>query len=141
MTPSEEWIRVLIAGGALAVLGEALRGFVQRRKMKADVARTHVDTVDVNVRIAGDLRDEALDDWRRARDDLRELRQEFDQYRADADSRMAEMAAELRSERAEKEHVKQNAERIAAENEALKERVRHLENEVASLKANGGSHA
>jgi DNA-binding helix-hairpin-helix protein with protein kinase domain len=110
-----------IVGGLVAGLGPFVTALVLLRKAPAEAR-------EINVRIAGDLRDGAVEDWQRARDDLAGLRDEFEQYRADTDARMAEMAAELRAEKAEKQAVK-------AENDRLRRRVDELEDEVAGLKA------
>lgn len=131
-----DWLRVLIYGGGGALLLEAVRTVSQRRQMGADVGKKKADTVDVNVTIAGRVRDEAVEDWERARTELAAMRdrltereREEAQYRRDVEGRLAELGAELRAEKAEKLAVKR-------ENSELKARVDELEAEVARLKAN-----
>lgn len=69
--------------------------------------------------------------------ELADLRREFNQYRIDTDLRLAEQAAEVRAARAGEREAQRQAEAYMSENEHLRERVKALETEVATLKANG----
>lgn len=116
-------LAALVAG-----LGTFLLGVAAYRKWGPEARKITVDTVEVNVRVAGELRDDALSDRQAAREELAVLRRDFQQYRADTDARLAELSAQLRAERAEKVAVKQ-------ENEKLRARVDELETEVTRLKS------
>jgi gas vesicle protein len=122
-------------GGVILALASLLGAIAAYRKFGPEARQIEVKIVDTNVTIADRLRDGAVADWERIRGELDDLTTEFRQYRLDTEGRLAEMSAELRAERAEKEHVKQ-------ENERLRDRVKALETEVASLKVNGhGPHS
>ncbi len=127
------WAYILVG---LAAFPASLAGAVALlRRLPSETRKLTVETVDVNVKIAGDLRDDALHDRQQAREDLTALRREFDQYRADTDARLAEMAVEVRAARAGETEAKRQAESYRAENEELRGRVDELETEVAQLKA------
>lgn len=131
----------IIVGLAVAV-GPILTTLVLLRKAPAESRKISVDTVDVNVSIAGKLRDVAVRDWERIDAEMEDLRRDFNQYREDTDARLAEQAAEVRAARAGEAEAIRKAERYAEENNELRERVQSLEHEVASLKANGaGPHS
>ncbi len=114
--------------GLAVVLGPIVTALVLLRRAPAEARKINVDTVDVNVKIAGVLRDDALDDRKAAREDLAQLRTDFDNYRTATDKRITDLLAELRGERAEKAE-------LAAENAALVERVTTAERRVDELEA------
>jgi uncharacterized protein (DUF3084 family) len=137
---------VYLVGGVIAVGAPTLTAIALWRKVPAESRKINVDTVDVNVKIAGELRDDAVADRQAARDDLRQLREDFEAYkrdtareraqerreweayRDDCDSRVSALAQELQTERDEKAA-------LARENSALMGRVTELEAEVRTLKA------
>lgn len=145
------WVYILTGLGTLftGLVGALLL----LRRFPLESRKLTVDTVDVNVKIAGALRDDAMEDRQAAREELAALRREFEQYRTDTDKRLAELSTALRSEKAE--NVRLQAERDAAIQRAqqverdsaeeisrLQGRVDALEGEVRELQANGnGSHA
>ncbi len=114
--------------GLAVVLGPIITALVMLRRAPAEARKITVDTVDVNVKIAGELRDDALDDRKAARAELAQLRADFDNYRTSTDKRIADLLLELRGERAEKVA-------LAAENAALVQRVTTAERRVADLEA------
>jgi chromosome segregation ATPase len=120
------WVYLVV--GIAAVLGPVITAVVLLRKAGGETRKITVETVDVNVNIAGRLRDKAIEDWERIGSELDAIRTEFDQYKRDTDARMAELTTELRAERAEKQAVKR-------ENDRLRERVSDLEAEVERLKS------
>lgn len=144
------WVYVLTGIGTLLTGG--VGAYVLLRKYPLESRKLTVETVDVNVKIAGALRDDAMEDRQAARDELAALRAEFDQYRTDTDARLAELGTLLRSEKAENERLRierdeavarvASVEREAsAEISRLRERVQTLEGEVRELKAGAGPHA
>lgn len=123
------WAYILV--GLAVVVGPTLTAVVLLRKAPAETRKITVDTMDVNVNVAGKLRDKAVEDWERMGRELDELRGEFNSYKADTQDRLAELSAELRAEKAEKRAVK-------TENDRLRKRVDELEAEVTRLKAFNG---
>lgn len=114
------------------------------RRLPGETRKLTVDTVDVNVKIAGELRDDAVSDRQQAREELAALRAEFNQYRTDTDARLIELGTQLRGEKAENRRLTADLQRrddaIAERDERidrLQERVEELESEVRELKANG----
>jgi phytoene dehydrogenase-like protein len=137
---------VYIVGGVIAVVAPTLTAVALLKRAPAENRKINVETVDVNVKIAGDLRDDALSDRQQARADLAQLRSDFEaykqeiardraleraeweDYRQTCDARMAELAEELATERREKVA-------LAEENGRLLARVSELESEVRDLKS------
>jgi chromosome segregation ATPase len=144
------WAYVLT--GLATLLTGGVSAYVLLRKYPLEHRKLTVETVDVNVKIAGALRDDAMEDRQAAREELAALRAEFEQYRADTNKRLAELGTLLRAEKAENERLRSERDRAVAlteqiEREAaeeisrLQERVQVLEDEVRELRANGGPHA
>lgn len=136
------WGSVLV--GVAVVIGPVITAIVLLRKQPAESRKLTVETVDVNVKIASDLRDDAVADRKQAREDLAALRAEFDQYRIDTDARLIEMATELRAERARSTHLEREIDQKDADIahrdaviDGLRGRVDTLEDEVRTLKAKG----
>lgn len=141
-----------ILGGIGTLLTGLISAYLLLRKFPLESRKLTVETVDVNVKIAGELRDDAMEDRQAARADLAALRAEFDQYRTDTDKRLAELGAALRGEKAENQRLRSERDAAVArtarvEKEAgkeisrLRKRVDDLETEVRELKANGGPHS
>lgn len=65
---------VYLALGSLTGVGSLLTGLALFLKYRPESLKIQVDTTDVNVRIAGDLRDDAVEAWREARAELDELK-------------------------------------------------------------------
>lgn len=128
-----EW--VILIGGVGTFIAAVVAAVVAVRKLPAEAQKINVDTVDVNVRIAGNVRDQAVEDWQRVRGELDELRKEFDQYKKDTDDRLAEQATQVRAARAGEAEAKRKADQYRDENQELRARVDELEAEVARLKA------
>jgi predicted nucleic acid-binding Zn-ribbon protein len=134
------WLYLL--GGIAAFISAVVSAVVVLRKLPAEAQKINVDTVDVNVNIAGRLRDQAVADWERISRELADLRKEFDTYKEDTDARLIEQAAEVRASRADaraardgEAEAKRKADQYREENEELRTRVVQLEDEVARLKA------
>lgn len=121
--------------GFLGSAGALLGGIAAYRKWGPEARKINVDVMDVNVRVASDLRDDAWESWHRIRNEMDALRNEFDQYRKDTEIRMTELSTALRSERALREHVQEENGHIRTENKHLRDRVASLEAEVSSLKS------
>lgn len=123
----------LIVGVAVGV-GPTLTAVALLRKAPAETQKINVETVDLNVTYASRVRDLAVADWERVGRELDHLRKEFDQYKRDTDDRLAEQATEVRAARAGEAEAIRKADRYAAENAQLRERVEVLEAEVDRLK-------
>ena len=144
------WAYVLT--GMATLLTGGVSAYVILRKYPLEHRKLTVETVDVNVKIAGDLRDDAMEDRKAAREELAALRAEFDQYRRDTNARLSELGTLLRSEKAENERLRSERDAAVAQTERvereasaeisrLRDRVQTLEGEVRELKANGGPHS
>lgn len=125
----------------MTALGALLGGMAAYRKWGPEARKINVDVMDVNVRVAGDLRDDALEEMRRYRADMLALREEFNQYRSDTERHLAEMSAALRGKVAENRHLKAELKRRDADIaerdsriDELRDRIVELEREVAGLK-------
>lgn len=127
------WAYIML--GLAAVIAPILGAMVLLRRQPAETKKITVDTVDVNVKLAGDVRDLAVRDWKRVGEELdaeraklTRLADEFAAYREQNDASMRKVLDELRGEREEKRI-------LAVENTELKRRVTELEAEVAQLKS------
>lgn len=134
------------AAALITALALLIGAIVAYRKFGPESRKISVETVDINVKVAGenvriasDLRDDAWEQWAKATEDIQKLRAEFDQYRRDTEARLAEMSVEVRAARAGEVEAKRQAASERAENKKLRTRVQTLEREVASLKANGST--
>lgn len=132
---------VTVVLGAAASVGTLLVGLAAYRKWGPEARKIKVDTVDVNVKIAGELRDDAWESFDRLRNEMKDLRKlresdrlEFEQYQHDTEARMTELSVAVRSEKALRMTVQQENVHIREENRQLRERIATLEQEVASLK-------
>ena len=65
---------VILVLGSLGSIGVFLTGVAAYLKYRPERTKITVETADVNVRIAGDLRDDAVEAWRGARAELDELK-------------------------------------------------------------------
>lgn len=133
--------------GLFGSLGAFLAGLAAYRKFGPEARKINIDTVDVNVKIAGELRDDAWESFDRLRTEMKDLRQlresdrlEFEQYQHDTESRMTELSVAVRSEKALRVTVQQENVHIREENRQLRERIATLESEVASLKTRSGRY-
>lgn len=137
------WAYIVV--GVAVVVGPVATALVLLKKQPAETRKITVDTVDVNVKVAGELRDDAVEAWRLQKQATTDLRAEFEQYREDTEQRLLELAAELRGKVAENQHLRDEIGRRDRAIEHRDERIEHLEGEVAELKKkvarleNGGS--
>jgi hypothetical protein len=90
------WVYLVV--GIAAVLGPVITAVVLLRKAGGESRKITVETVDVNVNIAGKLRDKAIEDWERIGRESKSLREEFDQYRKANDERVAGLVRDLNHE-------------------------------------------
>lgn len=127
------WAYILV--GLAVVVGPIITALVLLRKAPAESRKVKVETVDVNVRIAGELRDDALEDRKRMQDELLGLRKEFDKYKRDTDAKLDRLTSDLVAAQAELQRERAEKDRVKRENARLTERVAELEQEVARLKA------
>lgn len=84
-----------ILGAALTLAGPYLAFRLATRKWPVEKQKITVDTVDVNVMVAGRLRDYALDDRARMKKDLDDLRAEFHKHKAETKSQLRLYGARL----------------------------------------------
>lgn len=126
------WAYVLV--GCAVVVGPLLTALVLLKKQPAETRKITVDTVDVNVKVAGELRDDAVEAWRLARDATAALRVEFEQYKTDTDARMLELSSELRGKVAENQHLRTELDQRDQTIVDRDRRIGLLEDEVRELK-------
>ena len=144
------WAYVFV--GVAVVLGPLLTALILLKKQPAETRKITVDTVDVNVKVAGELRDDAVEAWRTARDELtaatraiaqlkldREADQDaantkFERYKADVEERMESLTEQLRGKIAENTHLVAELERRDSTIVDRDRRIGQLETEVRELK-------
>lgn len=93
MTPPV-WAYVLV--GLALVIGPVITAWALLRKVPAETRKLSVETVDVNVRMAGELRDDAYEDRRRMKEDLDALRAEFRGYQSEMTQRIEAQDSKIR---------------------------------------------
>lgn len=123
--------------GIVGAVGTFLAGVAAYRKWAPESRKINVETIDLNVNIAGRLRDDAIDSWERAREERDALAKRVNDLtvRVEAFEAMA-ARAEKRAEIAETRasDAEGRVRTLTAENAGLRDRVVHLEAEVATLK-------
>lgn len=127
---SEQQAGYLVAA-LFSSIGALLAGVTAYRKWRPETARIGVDTLDVNVKIAGDLRDDAYEAWQRMKREMAEMRQEMNQLRE-------ELNEERRARHDDVAKAEQTAtEKVAEEREARRaaeRRAAELDDEVQGLR-------